>query len=103
AVDGAGNIFIADLKNNAVRKLAPDNTVSTYATNFFEPAGVAVDAAGNVYVADTLNQVIKLIKPDQTVSIIAGLLGIRGSADGTAATFSDPRGLLWVGGNTGLL
>jgi sugar lactone lactonase YvrE len=105
AVDGAGAIFVADAKNNAIRKLAPDNTVSTVATGFFEPAGVAVGEGGQLFVADTRNHVIKLVKADGSVEVIAGKLGISGKDDGTAgaAEFNNPRGLLWVGGETGLL
>jgi sugar lactone lactonase YvrE len=105
AVDAAGNIYIADVKNNAVRRLAPDNTVSTVATGFFEPAGVAVGEGGRVFVADTRNHVIKVIEPGGAVNVIAGRLGVSGDATGvgTSARFNLPRGLLWVGGDTGLL
>jgi hypothetical protein len=47
----SGNIYIADSKNNVIRRLAPDNTVTTYATGFFEPAAVAMGDNGRVFVA----------------------------------------------------
>ncbi|MBI2924442.1 MAG: chitobiase/beta-hexosaminidase C-terminal domain-containing protein [Verrucomicrobia bacterium] len=109
AVDAAGTILIADAKNNAIRKLAPDGTVSTLPIpgdqTLFEPAGVAVGEGGRIFIADTRNHVLKLIEGDGTVKTIAGKLGISGAEDGTGtgAAFNNPRGLLWVGGETGLL
>nr|WP_155465673.1 gluconolaconase [Duganella radicis] len=108
AIDGAGNLYVADTGNNAIRKVTPDGTVSTLAgdgmagdkdgkgagAQFNGPLGVAVDADGNVYVADTYNDRIRRIAPDGTVTTIAG--GKRaGKADGAAAQalFDTPTGL----------
>jgi len=108
ALDGAGNILIADSKNNAVRKMDSTNlvtTVTSVTNGLYEPAAVAVDDAGRLFVADTRNHVIKLVTTNG-VTIIAGRLGVSGSQDatpGTNATFQFPRALLWVGGQTGLL
>jgi streptogramin lyase len=56
AVDGSGNIFIADADNKRVLKVSPSPsggfTESTVGTGLVNPYGVAVDAAGNVYIAD---------------------------------------------------
>ncbi len=46
AADAAGNIYVADSKNNAIRKIDNDYIVSTLATNFSEPAAVAVGGSG---------------------------------------------------------
>nr|WP_229259138.1 gluconolaconase [Duganella flavida] len=109
AVDAAGNLYVADTGNNAIRKITPDGTVSTLAgdgmagdkdgkgagAQFNGPVGVAVDGGGNVYVADTYNDRIRRIAPDGTVSTIAG--GKRaGKADGPAAEalFDTPTGLV---------
>lgn len=110
AVDGAGNVYVADTNNNAIRKITPGGAVSTIAGTagtsgstdgsgpaalFNGPAGIAVDSAGNVFVADTLNNTIRKITPAGVVTTLAGLAGIRGSADGTGsvARFTSPNGV----------
>jgi sugar lactone lactonase YvrE len=113
AVDKAGNIYVADLLNYTIRKVAPVGTnwvVSTLAglagtlgsndgTNdqarFDHPSGVAVDNAGNLFVTDSFSQTIRKITPVGTnwvVSTIAGLAYARGSDDGTNsdARFATP-------------
>lgn len=109
AIDAQGNLYVADTGNNAIRKVAPDGTVSTLAgsgvagtadgkgreAQFNGPIGVAVDAAGVVYVADTYNDSIRRIAPDGTVTTIAGN-GAPGDADGAAlkAGFDTPCSLV---------
>src|SRR5205807_853794 len=98
AVDGAGNVYVADTNNHTIRKITPSRVVSTFAglagscgsadgtgnaARFTSPYGVAVDSAGNVYVADTDNDTIRKITPSRVVSTLAGLAGSSGSADGT--------------------
>jgi hypothetical protein len=63
---------------------------------FSYPDGVAVDSAGNLYVADSGNSTIRKITPAGVVSTIAGLAGVRGSADGTGsnARFFGPSGIV---------
>lgn len=108
AIDAAGNVYVADTGNNAIRKITPDGKVSTLAgdglaggedgkgaaARFNGPVGVAVDAAGVVYVSDTYNDRIRRIAPNGEVTTIAG--GRRaGQADGPAAQalFAAPTGL----------
>jgi len=116
AVDTAGNLFVADEYNNAIREIMPDGgnwVVSTIAgqgpnspgsqngTNtaaqFSYPAGVAVDANSNVYVADQINNLIRLITPMGTnwvVTTIAGQLNAGFSNGlGTNAEFTSPVGV----------
>jgi trimeric autotransporter adhesin len=61
AVDGAGNLFIADMDNRRIRKVTPTGVISTVATkdlggaalpNLSTPIGVAVDGRGNLFIAD---------------------------------------------------
>jgi DNA-binding beta-propeller fold protein YncE len=61
ALDGAGNVFIADSGNNAIKKwTAANQTVTTLVSSGLNtPYGVAVDSAGNVYIADSGNNAIK--------------------------------------------
>ena len=61
AVDGAGNVYIADAGNNAVKEWnAASNTVTTLVSSGLNnPHGVTVDGVGNVYIADSGNNTIK--------------------------------------------
>ncbi|MFI5180843.1 MAG: hypothetical protein ACHQPI_05595 [Thermoanaerobaculia bacterium] len=110
AVDGSGNVFVADSGNHTIRKVTPAGDVSTLAgvagfsgsadgtgsaARFNNPGGVAVDGSGNVYIADSGNHTIRKVTPAGDVSTLAGLAGSCGSEDGTRSTarFNDPGGL----------
>ncbi len=73
AVDGGGNVYIADTFNNAIKEWTPtNNSVTTLvASGLSSPRGVAVDAAGKIYIADSSHNAIKewmaANKPDNTV------------------------------------
>ena len=58
AVDGAGNVYIADTFNNAIKEwtAANSNVTTLVSSGLAHPCGVAVDGAGNVYIADTRQQ-----------------------------------------------
>jgi NHL repeat-containing protein len=78
AVDGAGNLFIAELRNNRIRKVSPDGIITTIAGNgirgyagdggpatdasISDPHGIAVDRDGNVYFTDA-NSAIRVLHP----------------------------------------
>ena len=94
AIDRLGNLYVADTRNDAIRKVAPDGSVSTLAgrdAGFDGPVGVAVDRDGNVYVADTYNDRIRRIARDGAVTTVAGS-GTPDYLDGTggAAAFDTP-------------
>lgn len=109
AADAAGNIYVADTLNNRVRKIDGANAVTTVASGLSRPTAVAVDnSSGVLYVADSGTHSIRVIQVNGTVSLFAGsgsafVSGNRDSLVATNALFNAPRGLLWVGGNTGLL
>jgi DNA-binding beta-propeller fold protein YncE len=65
AVDGPGNVYVADSDNNAIRKITPAGLVSTFtkAGSVSLPQGVAVDAGGYVYVASTALSTILKFSP----------------------------------------
>jgi sugar lactone lactonase YvrE len=109
AIDGAGNIYVADQGNQTIRKITPDGVVTTLAglartvgyadgtgsaARFTAPRGIAADAAGNVYVADGTHT-IRAITSAGVVTTVAGLAGSPGSGDGAgaAAQFRDPPGI----------
>ena len=119
ALDGKGNLLVADTYNNRIRKVAPDGTISTVAGNgaagfsgdgaaavnaaLNTPSGVAVDSAGNLYLADTYNDRIRRVSPGGVITTIAGSGNVPGQAgDGgpaTAAVLNGPRGVA-VQGNS---
>jgi len=108
AVDSAENVYVADLFNNAIRKVTPTGVVTTLAgqltyhggsgdgagnsAQFCNPCGLAVDSADNIYVADTGNHTIRRVSPEGSVATLAGLAGQGGKADGTgsASRFRHP-------------
>ncbi|MEA9555540.1 NHL repeat-containing protein [Xanthomonas nasturtii] len=118
AFDTAGNLYIADTGNHAIRKRTPQGVVTTLAgdgsagfrdgaaaqARFNGPIGVAVDAQGRVYVADTYNDRIRVIEPGGQVRTLAGG-ALPGMADGVGdqARFDTPtdlkvdaHGVVWV-------
>src|SRR5690606_11402680 len=86
AIDFAGNLYVADTGNHAIRRITPQGLVTTLAgtgeagyrdgstaqAQFHAPMGVAVDALGRVYVADTWNDRIRVIDTDGIVRTLAG-------------------------------
>ena len=106
AVDGSGNIYVADDINHRIRKISPTGIVTTLAgstssntdgdvsvAKFNRPMGITVDASGNIYVADTGNHRIRKITSAGEVSTLAGSTGGFGEGVGSDARFSEPTGV----------
>jgi sugar lactone lactonase YvrE len=74
AVDGAGNVYIADSANSRVVKVpAGGGTQTTVADGFNGPIGMAVDAAGDVFVADFENNRVVEIPADGGSELLVGV------------------------------
>jgi len=114
AVDGSGNVYIADQYNCVVRKVDTANTITTIAgiagactfggdggkgtlANLYYPSGVAVDSSGNLYIGDNNNcRVRKVVLATNIITTFAGsgtcgYTGDGGSA--TAAQLYTPQGV----------
>jgi sugar lactone lactonase YvrE len=101
AVDAAGNLYIADLFNNRVRKVTTDGVIRAVAGSGIpgfagdggpaasallnNPYGVAVDASGSLYIADRGNNCIRKVAADGSISTIAGNGTFGFSGDGGPA------------------
>ena len=123
AIDGAGNLYIADTNNNVIREVnLALGTISTVAGNaqpgfsgdggaatsamLNSPRGVSVDAAGNLYIADTGNDVIREVSGGQINTVagqgtVAGNTGDSGLAvqallNAPYAVTFDPSGNMYI-------
>ena len=90
AVDSQGNIYIADIGNNVIRKVDTSGYITTVAGNYglgagysgnhgaatsaqlSSPSAVAIDSQGNLYIADTGNHVIRRVDTNGLITTVAG-------------------------------
>lgn len=110
AIDGSGNIYLADSYNNVIRKVTVSTgVISTVAGNGYGaglgyggftgdgaaatsarlslPSGVTVDGSGNIYICDTQNHRIRKVTTSTgNINTIAGTGTAGFSGDGSAAT-----------------
>ena len=88
AVDTSGNIWISDTDAKRLRKIGPDNTISTAVSGLVMPMGMSADSAGNVYFVDRGAQAVSRVSAAGVVSIFAGIQWSGGgfSGDGGPAT-----------------
>ncbi|MDQ6707996.1 MAG: hypothetical protein M3Z85_18725 [Acidobacteriota bacterium] len=100
AVDAAGNLYIADLGNNRVRRVDPAGIITTIAGNtpdkLQSPRNVLADGAGNLYFSEFDGNRIRRLAPGGTSVVIAGT-GVPGfDGDGgpaAAANLNAPAGM----------
>ena len=106
AVDGGGNIYIADSGDNKIRKVSANGTISTVAGPGSGPLGdggpatsaslkgpidVAVDSAGNIFIADYGNGRIRKVSLDGNIATVAeGAASIGEEVSATSAKLSGP-------------
>lgn len=121
ALDGLGNLYIADRDAQRVRRVDTDGTITTIAgttagfsgnggqataAQLHDPRGVAVDALGRIYIADQANHRIRRIDQSGVISTFAGnsscattcVAGFGGdSGPATAALLSSPSSVAIAG------
>ena len=112
ALDGAGNLFIADWFNSQIRKVDTNGIITTFAGNFTtfycgdggaatnaclnNPQGAASDTFGNLFIADKSNHRIRKVDTNGIISTVAGNgIGAYGGDGGaaTSASLNNPQGL----------
>ena len=108
AVDASGNVYVADVGNNVIRKVTPNGLVTTFvgtgvaghtdgdvsSATFNGPVAIAIDGSNTLYVVDYNNNAIRRVTPTGQVTTLAG--GAFGSSNGTGAgaTFRNPLGVV---------
>jgi uncharacterized protein (TIGR03437 family) len=106
AVDGEGNLYIADASNSRIRKVSPAGVITTVAGNgnvvdagdggpaasaaVDRPAGVTVDSAGNLYIAE--GRRIRKVNAAGIISTVAGTGVLGFSGDGGPGASAQIRG-----------
>jgi sugar lactone lactonase YvrE len=118
AFDSKGNLYIADVFNNRVRKVTPTGVISTFAgvtgisgysgdggpagsAQLWFPYGVAVDKNDNIYISDNGNGVIRKVDTSGTITTLAqnanffDLLGIAVDSGGNVYVADDLSCVVW--------
>ena len=101
AVDGSGNVFIADSANNVIREVSGGNITTVVGgsevQNLNDPETVLVDSSGNLYISEQSGfKIAKFNLSSKTYTIIAGNGQIGYSGDNGPAVdaeFDEPSGI----------
>ncbi|MBI5285248.1 MAG: NHL repeat-containing protein, partial [Chloroflexi bacterium] len=104
ALDSAGNVYVVDILNGRVVKLAPDGTFLTQYGRLGDAGGmlarpkdVAIDAVGNVYVSDGLQAAVQVF---DAAGAYRGFIGLKDPGDRRSGSlFRAPAGLTIDGSN----
>lgn len=102
AMDGLGNLYVADGDNHRIRRIGPDGVIATVAGDATEgfagdhgqatsaslnyPEDVAIDVAGNLLIADAGNNRVRKVDSSGLISTVAGAAVNGFSGDGGPAT-----------------
>jgi sugar lactone lactonase YvrE len=111
AVDGAGNLYVADDLNQRIRRISPDGKIATVAGRgtpgfagdggpalkaaLFRPSAVAVDAFGNLYIADTMNNRIRKVSMSASFSAVPAAVDLTGALSRTVRLRASNPALTW--------
>lgn len=87
--DAGGHLYIADLRNNRIRKIDIRGIITTVAgsgkpgysgdgglavdASLTQPSGIWKDNNGNLYIADSGNHRIRKVDPDGIITTVAGI------------------------------
>ncbi len=118
AVDTSGNVYIADMPNDCVRKVTTDGIIHAFAGNgygagtgnggytgdggqatdaeLYQPSSVAIDDSGNAYITDRIDNHVRKVNTGGIITSIAGNGTAIASGDGgpaTAAGLNTPYGI----------
>jgi sugar lactone lactonase YvrE len=111
ALDSATNIYVADSRDNTIRKITSNAVVTTFAgppidsagnvdgnrnaARFNYPYAVAPGPGADIYVADAFDYTVRKVTSTGAVTTLAGSPGMPGSSDGTGsdARFNYPVGI----------
>jgi sugar lactone lactonase YvrE len=115
AVDGTGDLYIADEDNLRVRMVSPSGVITTVAGNGYftgsgthgdggpaisaeldRPISVTLDAASNLYIADVSNARVREVSPSGIITTVAGTGTAGYNGDNIAATTAELKSPLGV-------
>ena len=118
AVDGSGNLYVADSNNATIRKITSAGVVTTLAgvagnrgnadgtglaARFSYPTGITLDSSGNLHVIDFGNDAVRTITPAGVVTTVPAIAGANISLDSPVGIAVDSSGKLYITDDNGVL